>query len=52
LRRQALDLCKQLLNPEAYLRDILTKIADVHTINRIDELVPWRMAAAITSPPP
>ena len=40
------------LNPETYLRDILTKIAEGHTINRIDELVPWRMIpAAITSPP-
>jgi transposase len=28
------------LNPEVYLRDILTKIAEGHTINRIDELVP------------
>jgi transposase len=40
------------LNPETYLRDILTKIAEGHTINRIDELVPWRMIpAAATSPP-
>jgi hypothetical protein len=39
------------LNPEAYLRDILAKIADGHTINRIGELVPSRMAAAITSSP-
>jgi transposase len=31
------------LNPETYLRDILTKIAEGHTINRISELVPWRM---------
>jgi transposase len=31
------------LNPETYLRDILAKIADGHPINRIDELVPWRM---------
>src|SRR5580693_7459730 len=30
------------LNPEVYLRDILTKIAEGHTSNRIDELVPWR----------
>jgi hypothetical protein len=38
--------------PEAYLRDILTKIADGHAINRIDELVPSRMIPpAATSPP-
>jgi len=37
---------------EAYLRDILTKIAEGHTINRIDELVPWRMIPAATTAPP
>jgi transposase len=31
------------VNPEAYLRDTLTKIADGHPINKVDELVPWRM---------
>ena len=31
------------LNPETYLRDILAKSADGHPINRIGELVPWRM---------
>jgi transposase len=29
------------LNPEAYLRDTLAKIADGHPINRIAELMPW-----------
>jgi transposase len=39
------------LNPEAYLKDILSRIADGHPINRIDELLPWRMIAA-TAPLP
>ena len=39
------------LNPETYLQDVLAKIAEGHTINRIDELVPWRMIPATTSPP-
>jgi transposase len=40
------------LNPETYLKDILTRIAEGHTINRIDQLVPWRMIppAATASP--
>jgi transposase len=40
------------LNPEVYLKDILTKIAEGHTINRIDELMPWRMASAAQPQPP
>jgi transposase len=30
------------LNPEAYLRDIIGRIAD-HPIQRIDELLPWNI---------
>ena len=33
------------LNPEAYLKDILTRIADGHPINRIAELMPWPITA-------
>jgi transposase len=29
-------------NPENYLRDTLTKIAEGHRISRIDELMPWQ----------
>lgn len=31
-----------LVDPEAWLRDVLTRIADGHPVNRIDELVPWQ----------
>jgi transposase len=31
------------LNPEAYLRDTLAKVAEGHPINRVDELMPWQI---------
>jgi transposase len=40
------------LNPETYLKEVLTKIAEGHTINRIDELMPWRMTATAEPQPP
>jgi hypothetical protein len=32
------------IDPQAYLADILARIANGHPINRIDELLPWTWA--------
>lgn len=34
------------LNPEAYLREVLSRIPD-HPINRIEDLLPWNLAAEL-----
>jgi transposase len=39
-------------NPQSYLKDVLTKIADGHPINRIGELMPWKTTNAPPAQPP
>jgi hypothetical protein len=34
------------VNPEAYLKDTLTKIAEGHPINKINQLMPWQTLPA------
>jgi len=40
------------LNPEAYLRDVLARIANGHFINKITDLLPCRIGAAKPAPSP
>jgi transposase len=38
------------IDPRAYLCHVLSVIAD-HPINRVDELLPWRVAGQLHAPP-
>ena len=42
-------VCGEHLDPEAYLRELVTRIAE-HPINRIDELLPWNLITTSAVP--
>lgn len=39
------------VNPEAYLKHTLAKIAEGHPINKIDQLMPWQMSSSAADRP-
>ena len=39
------------VNPEAYLKDTLAKIAEGHPINKVDQLMPWQMNSPAAAQP-
>jgi hypothetical protein len=39
------------VNPETYLKDTLTKIAEGHPINKVDQLMPWQMSSPVAELP-
>jgi transposase len=46
-----IETCKlNSVDPQAYLADVLTKLANGHPNSRLDELLPWAYPAALTRP--